>query len=68
MFELCWCPAGFEWILEYFYASPHVAIASDNAFDVLAAAHYLGVTTVQTACVEFLSQVGLHGAAARVWL
>ncbi|PNH03395.1 hypothetical protein TSOC_010557, partial [Tetrabaena socialis] len=47
---------GFEWILEYFYASPHCTIASDNAFDVLSAAHYLGVAAVQTACVDFLSQ------------
>ncbi|KAG2497113.1 hypothetical protein HYH03_004704 [Edaphochlamys debaryana] len=47
---------GFEWILEYFYASPNSTIGSDNAFDVLAAAHYLGVTAVQSACVEFLSQ------------
>ncbi|GLI61858.1 hypothetical protein VaNZ11_004366, partial [Volvox africanus] len=47
---------GFEWILEYFYASPHVSVTSDNAFDVLAAAHYLGVNAVQTACVEFLAQ------------
>ncbi len=47
-------------MLEYFYASPHVSIMNDNAFDVLAAAHYLGATVVQTACVEFLAQVGLQ--------
>ncbi|GLC49318.1 hypothetical protein PLESTB_000206200 [Pleodorina starrii] len=57
--------SGFEWILEYFYASPHVAVTSDNAFDVLATAHYLGVTAVQTACVEFLAQhLDPHNLAA----
>ncbi|KAG2443607.1 hypothetical protein HXX76_001958 [Chlamydomonas incerta] len=47
---------GFEWILDYFYASPHTGITGDNALDVLAAAHYLGVGPVQSACVNFLAQ------------
>ncbi|EFJ50119.1 hypothetical protein VOLCADRAFT_89185 [Volvox carteri f. nagariensis] len=56
---------GFEWILEYFYASPTVIITSENAFDVLAAAHYLGVIAVQTACVEFVAQhLDPHNLAA----
>ncbi len=44
-------------MLSYFYASPHLVLTNDNAFDVLAAAHYLGATAVQGACVEYLSQV-----------
>ncbi|KAG2452352.1 hypothetical protein HYH02_003375 [Chlamydomonas schloesseri] len=47
---------GFEWILDYFYASPHTGITGENALDVLAAAHYLGVGPVQSACVSFLAQ------------
>ncbi|GFR47401.1 hypothetical protein Agub_g9118, partial [Astrephomene gubernaculifera] len=47
---------GFEWLLEYFYGSPLLALTPDNVFDVLASAHYLGATRVQSACVDFLAQ------------